>query len=328
MRIAVVCGGPSPEAEVSRVSGRCVADGLARRGHDIALFELSPHLTDDLAEFAPETVVPMLHGAPGEDGSVQAFLDMLGYAYVGSGQAASATAIHKSLTKLVARRANLPVADDFTVRRGDDLKAISEISIARFGTSLAIKPDAQGSALGVRLLHEMTSASLRAELESAISEHEQLLIEPFVRGAELTVGVLDEHGSAPVAFPVIEIRTPESTWYDYEHRYAEGLSTHLVPAPISEADATLMQDAALTLHAQLGCKELSRTDFIRSTDGEIILLELNNLPGMTPTSLYPDGARAIGIDFDELVERLVMSAKARGPAINWQSASALRRCGE
>ena len=319
MRIAVVCGGPSPEAEVPRVSGRCVADGLARCGHDIARVELSFRLAADLAECAPDAVVPMLHGVPGEDGSVQAFLDVLGLPYVGSGHAASATAIHKSLTKLVARRANLPVADDFIVRRGDDLAAISEASIARFGASVVVKPDTQGSALGVSLLHEITAARLHAELESAVDGHEQLLIEPFVQGAELTVGVLDEHGDEPRAFPVIEIRTPERAWYDYEHRYAAGLSTHLVPAPIPESDAAIMQAAAITLHAALGCKDLSRTDFIRSSSGEIVLLELNNLPGMTPTSLYPDGAQAIGIDFDALVERLVLSAVARGPAINWPS---------
>ncbi len=317
MRIAVVCGGPSAEAEVSRVSGQCVADGLARRGHDIALMELSPRLAEDFAKFAPDTVAPMLHGVPGEDGSVQAFLDVLGLSYVGSGHAACATAIHKSLTKLVARRSNLPVAEDFSVRRGDDLAAISKESIARFGASIVVKPDTQGSALGVRLLHEMTPARLHAELEDTIDAHEQLLIEPFVRGAELTVGVLDEHGVGPRAFPVIEIRTPENAWYDYEHRYAAGLSTHLVPAPIPEADAARMQAAAVTLHEALGCKDLSRTDFIRAASGEMVLLEINNLPGMTPTSLYPDGARAIGIDFDELVERLAISAMARGPSIHW-----------
>ncbi|MCY4200111.1 MAG: D-alanine--D-alanine ligase [Gammaproteobacteria bacterium] len=317
MRVAIVCGGPSPEAEVSRVSGQCFADGLHRRGHHVTRLELSPRLADDLAACAPEVVVPMLHGVPGEDGSVQAFLDVLGYAYVGSGHAASATAIRKSLTKLVARRARLPVADDFIVRRGDDTAAMSRDSIAHLGTSLVVKPDTQGSALGVRLLHDMTSASLHAELDSAMSAYDQLLIEPFMDGAELTVGVLDEYGAEPVAFPVIEIRTPESAWYDYEHRYAAGLSTHLVPAPIPEGDAKRMQDAAVALHTAIGCTDLSRTDFIRSPSGEVVLLELNNLPGMTPTSLYPDGASAIGIGFDELVERLATSAKARGPAIKW-----------
>ena len=320
MQVAVICGGPSPEAEVSRVSARCFAQGLQARGHETRILELSPGIAGELAEFAPHTVVPMLHGVPGEDGSVQALLDILGYAYVGSGQAASATAIKKSLTKLVARRAGLPVTEDLMVARGDDLKRASEESLARFGRALAVKPDSQGSALGVRLLHDTTQAHLHAELVDAARDHEHLLIEPLVAGAELTVGVLDLHGDSAVAFPVIEIRTPESTWYDYKHRYGAGLSEHLVPAPIPEADAKRLQDAALELHKLLGCKDFSRSDFIRAPDGEIILLELNNLPGMTPTSLYPDGARAIGIDFDELVERLVVSASARGPAITWKRA--------
>ena len=317
MRVAVICGGPSPEAEVSRVSGRCFAEGLAARGHETRLIELSPQMTEQLAEFAPHTVAPMLHGVPGEDGSVQAFLDILGYAYVGSGHGASASAIRKSLTKLIARRAGLPVADDLMITRGDDLTTACEASLALLGDALVIKPDCQGSALGVRLLREVTAERLHSELVIAMQDHECLLIEPLVAGAELTVGVLDLHGESPVAFPVIEIRTPESTWYDYDHRYAQGLSEHLLPAPIPEEDARRLQDAALELHRLLGCRDLSRTDFIRAPDGQVVLLELNNIPGMTPTSLYPDGAKAIGMTFDDLADRLVKSARARGPEINW-----------
>ena len=316
-RVAVVCGGPSPEAEVSRVSGRCVGEALEERGHLAQLIELTPRLPNDLAKFAPDTVAPILHGAPGEDGTVQALLDILGYSYIGSGQAASATAIHKSLTKAIARRAGLPVAEDLLVTRGDDLQATSQNVLHSLGGSLAIKPDDQGSALGVRLLREVGADQLREQLREALSTHERVLVEPFLQGAELTVGVLDLYGEAATAFPVIEIRTPQNTWYDFHHRYAPGASEHLMPAPIPEGAARELQAHAIELHRLLGCKDLSRTDFIRAPSGETIMLELNSVPGMTPTSLYPDGARAIGIEFDDLLERLVVSAVARGPAINW-----------
>ena len=320
MRVAVISGGPSPEAGVSRVSGRCVAEALERRGHEVIVLELLPSIAEAVAEFAPETVIPMLHGIPGEDGSVQAFLDILGYSYVGSGHAASSTAMHKSLTKAVARRAGLPVTDDVLLTCVDDLTIAGDEILTRLGRNVVLKPDTQGSALGVRLLRNVTAETLHAELIASLAEHEQLLIEPLVNGAELTVGVLDVHGGSPMAFPVIEIRTPENAWYDYEHRYDANLSEHLVPAPIPQADATRLREAALELHRLLGCRDLSRIDFIRSPSGEVVLLELNNLPGMTPTSLYPDGARAISIEFDDLVERLVVSAKARGASIQWGAA--------
>lgn len=286
------------------------------------LIELTPGLPGDLAKFAPDTVAPILHGAPGEDGSVQALLDILGYSYIGSGQAASATAIHKALTKMIAQRAGLPVAKDLVVTQGDNLQAASQAILRSLGESLVIKPDDQGSALGVSFLKGATQASLSATLGDALSNHERILVETFLEGAELTVGVLDLHDESAIAFPVIEVRTPENSWYDFHHRYAAGKSEHLLPAPIPEQAARDLQAYALELHRLLGCRDLSRTDFIRAPSGETILLELNNLPGMTPTSLYPDGARAIGLEFDELIERLVHSAIERGPAIDWQETNA------
>lgn len=324
LRVAVLSGGPSPEAEVSRVSGRCVAEALDATGHQVAQIELSPGIVTDLEAFGPDTVVPMLHGAPGEDGSVQAMLDLLGYSYVGSDQAASNAAMHKTTTKDIAARSGLPVAPDILLQRGDDLEAAGRRILEDLGHSLAIKPDDQGSALGVELLREVSLQALRIHLEEALTLNKRVLVEPFKEGAELTVGVLDLYGEVARAFPVIEIRTPEHTWYDYHHRYTPGESEHLVPAPIPDDVSASLQQATLDLHRLLGCRDFSRTDFIRSDDGEVTLLELNNLPGMTPTSLFPDGARAIGMEFEELVDRLVASAFARGPSAMWRDCPATR----
>ena len=307
---------------MSRVSATCATDALRSRAHEAHQIELTQNVAAHLADLAPDTVLPMLHGSPGEDGCVQGLLDILGYSYVGSGQTASATAIHKSLTKAVARRADLPVAPEVVLLRGEDVQLAGTEVLRVFGSSLALKPDDQGSALGVRLLHGVSHDELCAELQELLGQHEQLLIEPFREGSELTVGVLDLHGEAAQAFPVIEIRTPENTWYDFHHRYTKGESEHIIPAEIPASAAERLQEYALVLHQQLGCRDLSRVDFIRSPEGEITVLELNNLPGMTPTSLYPDGARAFGIEFDELLERLVGSAYVRGPSISWSADSA------
>ncbi len=352
LRVAVILGGPSPEAEVSRISGQCVGAALESAGYRVELIELSQYLTQDLASFAPDVVAPILHGTPGEDGSVQALLDLLGYAYLGSSQAASTIAMHKSLTKSVARRAGLSLARDILVVRregatdshllspattqadtlpvtGDkDVRDASMAILTALGTSLALKPDDQGSALGVRLLRETDEQQLQASLQEALNLHERVLIEPLIQGAELTVGVLDVHGEAAVAFPVTEIRTPENTWYDFHHRYTHGKSEHLTPAPIPASVAAALQAQAVELHQQLGCRDLSRVDFMCTPEGELFLLELNSIPGMTPTSLYPDGARAIGIEFEALMHRLIVSAHSRGPTIDWPPAHKPRTAGE
>ncbi len=139
-----------------------------------------------------------------------------------------------------------------------------------------------------------------------------VLVEPFVLGTEVTVGVLDLHGKSAHVFPTIEVRTPSGTWYDYTHRYTAGESEHVIPAGVDEKTRHRLQDIALAAHEALGCVDLSRADFIVTDAQEIVLLEVNTLPGMTPTSLYPDGARAIGLTFEVLVDSLVRSALERG----------------
>jgi len=309
-RVAVLAGGRSNEAAVSRSSAGEVSKALAQRYAQVRQYELDAALPRALLDDRPDVVFPVLHGPPGEDGTVQGFLEILGLPYVGSGVHASASAMDKSLAKAIFRRAGLPVCEDRVFAAGTSISDACSETLAQLGDRVVIKPLRQGSAIGVTPV--MNGGDLAAPFARAFALGDGVLVEPFVLGMEVTVGVLDLHGQTPRAFETIEVRTPRGTWYDYEHRYTVGQSEHVIPARVSAACRHRLQHIALTAHVALGCADLSRADFIVTDAEEIVLLEVNTLPGMTPTSLYPDGARALGLEFAELVDALVESALARG----------------
>ena len=308
LRVAVLAGGASAEAEVSRSSAREVATALAAT-HDPVLIELDNSVTARLAETAPDVVFPVLHGPPGEDGTVQGFLEILELPYVGSDVRGAAVAMDKHVAKELFRRAGLPILDDLIFGPGDEAEAVARVQHA-FGDRVVIKPLRQGSAIGVTPL--ANGGDLERPLAEAFRFGDGVLVEPYFLGREITVGVLDLDGDGPLALPVIEVIVGEDEWYDYENRYAAGKSEHRIP-PAGFSDELLkeLQRIAVEAHTCLGLRDLSRADFIVSDAGEVMLLEVNALPGMTPTSLFPDGARAIGIAFEELVDRLVRSAWRR-----------------
>lgn len=313
-RVAVLMGGPSAEAAVSRVSAAGVAEALTGRCAAVRTFELDAGCPAALDAWQPDAVFPALHGPPGEDGTVQGLLTLLGLPYVGSGVHASAVAMDKALAKQVFRAAELPLAAEELVHREEPRATAIERICEELGTHVVVKPTRQGSALGVTLVDD--GAGLEAALDAALELDRTVLVEERILGREITVGVLDE-GDADGRMthrphPVIEIATPQGTWYDYERRYTAGESDHIVPARLPEPVLEELQRIAVTAHARLGCRDLSRADFVVSDD-RIVLLEVNTLPGMTPTSLYPDGAAALGMDFPSLIARLVTNALERGP---------------
>jgi D-alanine-D-alanine ligase len=244
---------------------------------------------------------------------VQGFLEILGLPYVGSGVHGSAVAMDKSIAKSVFSRAGLPIADDLVFPASADPFSAQARILETFGDRVVIKPLSQGSAIGVTPI--ANGGDLVAAMTAALALGDGVLVEPYVLGREITVGVLDLHDRSPCAFPVIEIRTASDQWYDFTNRYAAGGSEHVIPAPMPDALTEQLQSISIRAHEALGLRDLSRADFIVTDADEIVLLEVNTLPGMTPTSLYPDGARAIGIEFENLMDELVKSALARSGAL-------------
>lgn len=307
--VAVVTGGDGLEAEVARVSAAEICTALARFGHRFVSIEMNADLASTLLSATPDVVFPAVHGAPGEDGTLQGLLEMLELPYVGSEVRGSCLAMDKHVAKKIFRDAGLPVTEDLLVLPHDETETARSRILERFGPSVVIKAGNLGSAIGVsRVLDERT---LQVALEEARRLERAVLVEPLLSGTEVSVGVLDLEGDALTVFPPVEIRTAKGEWYDFKNRYAVGASEHVIPAELSAATNARLQTVALAAHRGLGLRDLSRADFIVSSDSRIMMLETNTLPGMTPASLYPDGARAAGYPFPELVNRLLSSALRR-----------------
>ncbi len=252
----------------------------------------------------PDIVFIALHGKGGEDGAVQGMLEMLGIPYTGSGVLASALAMDKAMTKRLLRTAGIPVIADMQIRRGqlpDAASLIEQVERSLGGFPIFVKPNAEGSTFGCSLVN--AAEELAPAVETALRYDALALIEKYMRGIEITVGVLGNAAGPTEALPVIEI-VPKGVFYDYESKYAAGGSDHIIPARIPEAQLRQAQQIALRCHELLGCRGMSRTDMIVSGD-QLCVLEINTIPGMTPTSLLPQAAAHAGISFTDLLDRLI-----------------------
>jgi D-alanine-D-alanine ligase len=292
---------------VSRSSGQGVAEALAGTFPRVETAEPSLALAQRLASGDVDVVFPVLHGPLGEDGSFQGLLEIARVPYVGSGVLASACALDKVVTKRIFRDVGLRTPRDAVVDATSDTATAAREIEGRLGPRVVVKPAAEGSALGVEFPE--TGEALVAALDRTLAYGPRVLVEERIDGAEISVGVVET--DRPRAAAVIEIRTPPGSWYDYEHRYTVGLSEHVVPAPLAPDAYRAVQELTVRAHAALGCRDLSRVDFVVTPAGEPYVLEVNTLPGMTPTSLYPDSLKGVGIEFDELCAYLVARALAR-----------------
>lgn len=315
LSVAVVQGGPSSEAEVSRASAASVAAALATAGHRVVRLELDAFLADSLRTGGYEVVFPVTHGAVGEDGALQGLLEVLDFAYVGSDVLASALAMNKRVAKVMFAVAGLPVAPALHATRGDDAAALAERALRDVGDRLVVKPCSNGSAIGVaRFDAGVTAGDLAEAIVAAWQVDDAVLIERFAPGREITCGVLGT-GAEAVALPPTEIRAPKDAFYTYEARYAPGRSEHLCPAPLAPPVLQRVQDVAVAAHRALGCRDLCRADFVvdeAAGEAAVTLLEVNTLPGFTSTSLYPEAAAIAGIPMADLCDRLVRAAVKRG----------------
>ena len=309
LTVTVLMGGNSHEAEVSRTSASQVAKALQANGMQAHTLEIDTGFIPTLLDDPPDVVFPALHGPPGEDGTIQGALEMLGLPYVGSDVRGCALAMDKAVAKGIFNSHHLPTLPDLIVQPDSDLDAVVADIVAQFGSRIVVKPLNQGSAIGVTPLPN--GGDVEEALTAALT-YGPCLVEPFCLGREITVGVLERAGVL-VPHPVIEIRTRENEWYDYTNRYQAGKSEHIIPAPLAAQLCEQLQQIAVQAHRALGLRDLSRADFIVTDEAQpqIALLEVNALPGMTPTSLYPDGASHLGYSFPDLVELLVRQAYAR-----------------
>lgn len=295
-RIVVLMGGLSAEREISLRTGHAVLRALQERGLDAVGLDAGRDLPARLADLAADVAFIALHGRYGEDGTVQGLLELLQIPYTGSGVLASSVAMNKLVTKQLLLHHGVATPDFAAYRNGDDLNAFLA---ARKGYPLVAKPAREGSTIGVSVVRD--AQGLRAGIEEALRHDELVLVEEFIAGAEVTVGVL---GDQPL--PVIQV-VPKGGFYDYQSKYTPGQTEYLLPAPLSEGVTRRLQAAALTACRALGCRGAARVDFMVRGE-ELFCLEVNTIPGMTETSLLPKAAGAVGIPFGDLVLRILADA--------------------
>lgn len=303
LHVAVLMGGWSNERPVSLMSGEGVAKALEERGHQVTRIDMDRDVASRLAAAKPDVVFNALHGTPGEDGSVQGLMDLMGLTYTHSGMVSSVIAIDKELTKQALVPHGIPMP-------GGRIVPVAEIfQKDPLERPYVLKPVNEGSSVGVAIVMADGNYGnpISPDAKGPWQEFDQLLAEPYIRGRELTTAVLGDR-----ALMVTELR-PKSGFYDFDAKYTEGMTEHVCPADIPDEITQACLDLALRCHQLLGCKGCSRTDFRwddeRGVEG-LFVLETNTQPGMTPLSLVPEQARHLGIEYGELVEMIIAEALA------------------
>jgi D-alanine-D-alanine ligase len=307
LRIAVLMGGKSGEREVSLRSGAGVLGALTRNGFDAVCVDPNRNLAHQLQEVGARAVYNALHGGAGEDGTIQGVLEMLEVPYTGCGVLASALTMNKVQTKRILASAGMPVCDYVLVSRDDACPPAADEIVARLGLPLVLKPNAEGSSLGVTI--PKTTEQVAADLGNLLSQYGEALAEVYLRGTEITVGVVGA-GAATRALPVLEL-VPHHEFYDYEAKYTKGLTDLICPARISDEITHRAQALALAAHKTTGCSGVSRVDMHVDEAGDLWIHEINTVPGMTETSDLPHAAQAEGTSYDDLVLEILGSAALR-----------------
>ncbi|MCK4532564.1 D-alanine--D-alanine ligase [bacterium] len=291
-RIGIIMGGWSQEREVSLETGKAVKKALIEEGMNVLAIDVDRNeFTTKLKEEKIDYVFIALHGTFGEDGTVQAILELMGLPYSGSGVLCSALAMNKVFSKCFLSFNNIPTPEYKVVKKGDILQDLD------LKLPVIVKPSMQGSAVGITKVLEIKD--LYAALNRAFQYGSEVVIERYIQGKEISVGILGE-----IVLPVIEI-VPKGDFYDYEAKYVPGMSSHILPAALDEITYNKAQQYAKKVYSGFNCRGAARVDMMVDDKNEIYVLEVNTIPGMTPTSLLPEEAKAAGINFNQLILKII-----------------------
>ncbi|MDO9579723.1 MAG: D-alanine--D-alanine ligase [Bacteroidales bacterium] len=305
-RICLLFGGCSSEREISISSANAVYEALDKDKYEILRYDAR----DDLQKFINDIfakefdlVFPLLHGPFGEDGKLQGMLDMLDMPYIFSKTLASALAMDKHKSKLIARNANLEIVPDIVLRQNDNYNIKEIVDI--LSLPIVIKPNEMGSSIGMTIVQK--SGKLAEGIEKGFKYDTTIILEKFIKGRELTVAIFGNN--PPKAFPVVEIIPRISKWFDYKAKYEVGGSDEICPAKIPDKICKKVKTLSIEIFKAIGCKDLARVDFIWNTKNKkLYFLEINTIPGMTKTSLVPKAAKAAGMEFGKFLDELIKYA--------------------
>lgn len=300
-------GGLSKEREISLRSGRAISSALQKRGYKVTDIDVGWDIDQQLRQVRPDVAFVALHGRYGEDGCIQGLLEILKIPYTGSGPTASAVAMDKILTKKAIRLLDIHLPKDWVFKTGEDQKVFEKM-IPSF--PVIVKPNREGSTIGMTIVHK--KEELSAALKLALQHDSTILVEQYITGVEVTVGVLNGQ-----ALPPLEI-VPKSGFYDYQSKYTKGMTDYIVPARISPTLTEELKKTSEAVFQEMDLEGVARLDFIigkepQKKGGEAppFFLEVNTIPGMTETSLVPKMAQAAGISFEELAEKLLQGARLK-----------------
>jgi D-alanine-D-alanine ligase len=313
MRVAVLKGGRSLERQVSLRSAARVQDALERLGHEVVSVDVASDLVGRLTDAKPDVAFIAVHGRDGEDGTIQELLEVMGIAYTGSGVSACIRAADKVLAKHAMRDRGIPTPDfySFSETAFEALGAAQALPAIedRLRFPIVVKPAAQGSALGIKFAR--TPADVPQALVAAFSYDRKVLLERYVDGRDLAVSIIDHSGDGrPRPLPVVEAVPEQDEFYDFESRYEIGRTRFVCPAELEEEVSARASALAVAVYELLGCRGFGRVDLLLDSEsGELYVLEADTVPGLTETSLLPQAADAEGIDFDQLIERIVDAAE-------------------
>ncbi|MDD2553552.1 MAG: D-alanine--D-alanine ligase [Desulfotomaculaceae bacterium] len=307
LKIGVLMGGRSSERDVSLRTGAAIYNALQANGYSAVKIDVGFDVVERIKSAGIDLAFLALHGRYGEDGAIQGMLEMLDIPYTGSGILASALAMDKIATKKMLLFAGLPTPRFLTISKLEAMAAglekISEQVLQEMGLPLVVKAPTQGSTIGISFVRQRDE--LAEAFALAFNYDPAAMVEQFIEGVELTASVLGN--DAPVALPLIEIVSATGV-YDYDAKYTTGMSEHIIPPRISVGEQNKIKDLAIRAYKAIGCRGLARVDFILAQSGSPYILEINTIPGMTATSLFPDAAKAAGIEFQDLIERLIRLA--------------------